>query len=165
MANSITKSCFTLPITEEQAYFAINVIDCAEHQSINFNKPYKTATSFVNCRTDVFKLAKKLVMSVGGYVQGEVRLGFEYVYIGGSFRIYHNETINLTNAAQFVHIILKHFESDEFVLINAAETCNIPVVGKFGGNAAFVTKKEVKWMSTHNWLQTQANRHNAKLTK
>ena len=119
----------------------------------------------MSCRTEVFEVAKKLVMSVEGYVQGEVRLGFEFVYVGGSFRIYHRETINLVNAAQFAHIILNHFESDEFVLINAAETSNIPAVGQFGGNAAFVTKKGIKWMSTQNWLQTQAERHTAKLTK
>lgn len=55
-------------------------------------------------------------------------------------------------ACQFVQHLLSHFEIDEPVAFSWANTCNRPIVGCFGGGAAFITRHMVDSMDTLRWM-------------
>lgn len=158
MANYYTKAAleFTLPL--EQKTFALQVLECVEDEKVDFTKSRKTMheSAYPN---DVYRIAKKFIKSLDDYEPGNVYLPFDYMDAGDCIHIAHDENINTESAATFCHLILKHFNSDSYVCIEAAHTCSKPRADGFGGHAAFITKKGVKWMSTGYWMHKNIARH------
>jgi hypothetical protein len=158
MANYYTEAAFEINLELEQKIFALQVLECAEDEKVDFTKSHKTAHEAAYPK-DVYRLAKKFVKSLDDYEPGSVYLPFEYADTGDSIHIAHDESINTEAAATFCYLILKHFDSDGYVCIEAAHTCSKPRPDGFGGHAAFVTKKGVKWMSTGYWIHKNITRH------
>lgn len=67
------------------------------------------------------------------------------------------ESGNLERLAQLLQMILLDLPADEhpFVTIEWAETCSKMRVGEFGGGACFITRDDVRWFSTGEWLRRQ----------
>ena len=158
MANYYTKAALELTLPLEQKIFALQVLECAEDENVDFTKSRKTAheAAYPN---DVYRLAKRFVKSLDDYEPGNVYLPFEYVDTGDSIHIAHDENINTEAAATFCYLILKYFDSDDYVCIEAAHTCSSPRADGFGGHAAFITKKGGKWMSTGHWMHRIIAKH------
>ncbi|MCU7556089.1 hypothetical protein OCL06_15970 [Alteromonas sp. ASW11-19] len=157
MANYYTDASFIVPLTPEQTEFALKVLQCATDDSIDFTKKHKTAAA-KQYEPAVFRLAKKLAKAVMDESLEEVCLDFRCEQEPKGLWISHDETINTYHAATFTHLIMKHFDIDGYIDIQAAHTCNKRRLDAFGGHAAFITKKEVKWTSTHQWVYQQAKR-------
>jgi hypothetical protein len=163
MANYYTHTSFIIPLNQEQTNFAFDVLDCAQNEEIDFNSNRKNvaAKSF---KTDVYKVAKKLALFLTDYELGCVSLDFTVSSDADGIWISHDETINTEVAAYFTQILLKHFDLDIGVGIEASHTCNKSHLDAFGGHAAFVTKKSVKWTDTRQWLQKQTDAFNKRLS-
>lgn len=159
MANYYTNAAIEFKLTLKQKNFALKVLECAEDEEVDFTTSRKTLheSTYPN---DVYRIAKKLVKSLHDYAPGDVYLPFDYMDVGDSIHISHDETIDTQAVATFCHLILKHFDSDAYVCIEAAFTCSSPRPDGFGGEAAFITKKGVKWMSTGYWMQKNIAKHN-----
>lgn len=159
MASYFTKAAIEFKLALEQKIFALQVLECAEDEKVDFTKSRKTRheSAYPN---DVYRIAKKFVKSLHDYNPGDVYLPFEYRDTGDSIHIAHDETMNTQAVATFCHLILKHFDSDEYVRLEAAYTCSSPRPDGFGGEAAFITKKGVKWMSTGYWMLKNIDKHN-----
>lgn len=159
MANYYTQAAFELTLTLEQKTFALQVLECAQDELVDFSKPQKNrhGRAYPN---DVYRVAKKFVKCLDEYETGNVNLPFIYTDTGNSIYFSHDENINTLAAATFCHLILKHFNSDDYVCIEAAHTCSSNRTDGFGGHAAFITKKGVKWMSTGHWMHKNIAKHN-----
>lgn len=153
MANYYTEACFILPLSKTQKTFALSVIECATDQAIDFTDKSKVEQA-KQYDTDVFTLAKQLVTAFD-YTPGEVCLEFVAHKDEDGIQISHDEHINTEAAAMFCHLMLKHFNLNEHVVIEAAHTCSATRVNGYGGHAAFITKVGIKWFSTHEWISQQ----------
>lgn len=165
MSNCYTHASFIIPLTSEQKDFAVRVIECFEDDAIDLRKNHKTkeAKAYDN---DVYRMAKKLAKNIDDYEPDWALKGFDYdTDESEGLKISHDEHINTDNAAYFAHLILKHFNSDKYVCIDAAHICDKAIVDHFGGTALFVTKKGVNWMSTSNWLERQVQLFDKKQAK
>ena len=156
MANYYTEASFILPLTSEQQEFAFNVLDCIQDKKIDLLKKHKNAKAKSYDRS-IYSLAKKFAKVNDEYEQGDDTLGFDVEPNEDGIWISHDESINTENAAFFCHLILKHFDSNDYVAIQASNTCSKPRLDAFGGHAAFVTKKGIRWISTFEWIQKQIN--------
>lgn len=70
-----------------------------------------------------------------------------------------DQSVNLEYAAQFLHSLLLVCESDECASLEYANTCSKMREGAFGGGAIFITKDQVVFMSTSEWLAEQRQAH------
>jgi hypothetical protein len=68
--------------------------------------------------------------------------------------VYAGEYGSIDNVCIFMKRYLKRFNPDRCFSISWATSCSKPRIGEFGGGAAFVTKDEIIWLSTHQWLET-----------
>ena len=162
MANFYTKASFVLPLTSEQADFALEVLNCITDAELDFTKKHKNKAGKAY-DNDVYRLAKKFAKTCDDFIQGEFYLGFEYEKFDNDPKgiwISSDESIDTGEAAEFCHLILKHFDSDDYVSIEAAHTCSKLRLDAFGGHAAFVTKKGIKYFSTFEWIGRQVNHLN-----
>lgn len=162
MPNYCTNASFIVPLNQEQTKFAFDVIDCVQDERIDFNNKRKSVTA-KSFKTDVYKIAKKLALSLDYYKPNNVCLDFKIDSHANGVWISHDETINIENAAYFVHLILKYFKLNICVGIQASYTCDESRFDAFGGVAVFVTKKGLKWMSTDEWLQKHTDAFNKRL--
>jgi hypothetical protein len=162
MADYYTEASFTVPLSNEQIQFSIKVLECVENDKIDFNKRSKDklAKSF---DADVYRVAKKLALSLCDYEPGMACLDFVVEVDGDSLLISHEETINTDNAAMFVHLILKFFDLNICVSIQASHACSRPMPDAFGGHAYFVTKGSLKMMTTHCWVDKQTTLFNKRM--
>jgi hypothetical protein len=157
MANYYTKASFVVVLSETEKAFAFDVLKCVQDEGLDLKKKYKNknAKQYSN---DVYRIAKKFALFIEDYDQGDVNLGFQCDPEERGLWIYHDETIDTDIAATFVHLLLKHFNSDKCVSFEASHTCSKALTDGFGGHAAFVTRKGVKWFSTHQWLSRQEDK-------
>ena len=162
MANYYTRASFLLPLKEPQITFALSVIDCALDENLDFTKRHKTKAAKAY-NPSVFSIAKKMARNQSDYDQGGFYLDFSFSVESNGILIFHDESIDTCKAALFCHVILKHFDSNEAVLLNAAHTCSSARPDGFGGEAAFITKNNIRWMSTDYWLTRKLSAHQASL--
>jgi hypothetical protein len=162
MANYYTEASFVVPLNQEQTKFAFDVLDCVQDGDIDFNSKRKSvaAKSF---KSDVYKTAKKLALSLDDYEPGDVYLDFQVEPDSDGIWFSHEESINTDTAANFILLILKYFNLDICVGITAAHTCSKARLDAFGGHAIFITKKGMKWISTFDWLHDQTIAFNKRL--
>lgn len=159
MSNNYSQSSFLLPLDkQEQISFAKAVIECVEDEDIDFNEETKTEAEKAYDNA-VFEIAKEIALSDSNYAPGGVSLGFVASFEEEGVHIYHDENIDIENAALFSHLILKHFNSENYATLAAAFTCDRPRLNEFGGAAAFITAKGINWMSTFSWVQSQIEQH------
>jgi hypothetical protein len=161
MANYYTQASFIIPLTEEQTVFAVKVIECFLDEKIDLTKRHKTKASKAYDNA-VFCLARKLAKSVDEYDPDNQCIGFSYQAKPKGLWISHDENINTDNAGVFTQCLLKHFDIDAYVAIEAAHTCDRARLDGFGGHALFITKKHIRWVSTFEWIERQARRSGLK---
>jgi len=68
-------------------------------------------------------------------------------------------TPNVVALALLIQAFLKRFRRREGYGIESAMTCSKPRVDGFGGAAVWITARGCTWLSTHDWLERQAARH------
>lgn len=159
MASYYTKSAFELELNQEEKAFALQVLTCAKDNDVKFRKSHKTAHERTY-PSEVYRIAKKFVASFDELDESEdFYLPFEFCATEDGILFSHDENINTYAAATFCHLILKHFSSDNYVCIEAAHTCSSDRTDGFGGHAAFITKKGIKWMSTRQWMHKNIVKH------
>jgi hypothetical protein len=162
MANYYTEASFIIPLNQEQTEFALNVLECVEDERIDFNKAHKNLAA-KRFKADVYKNAKKLALYLGDYEPGMGYVGFKAEPEENGLWVSHYETICTQTASYFVHLLLKHFNLDICISIEASHTCSKARLDAFGGHAVFVTKKSIKGSSTSQWLQKQTDLFNKRL--
>jgi len=54
---------------------------------------------------------------------------------------------------------LTKFRADQHITFSWAHTCSKPRFNSFGGGAVFITSKEIRWMSTGDWMAEQRREH------
>lgn len=158
MADYYTEASFKVPLNPEQIKFAFDVLDCAQDERIDFKDKHKN-TAAKSFFTEVYKTAKKLALSF----DDAVYIDFNIERQDDGIWISHETSIDTEIASYFVYLILKHFNLDICVAIEASHTCSKPRLDAFGGHAAFVTKNGVKWMSTRQWINKQTDAFNKSL--
>lgn len=159
MATHPAKTCFLIPLTFEQALFAITVIETAEYPALNYAKP-SAKTNQLTVGSELFKLARKLVKSLGCDLESKISLGLRAECLPSEgLKISYNSKVGALNAATFAKLILKHFDLDCAVRVNATNVCESEVIGRLIGEAAFVTKSSIKWLRTSDWLDKQEMKH------
>jgi len=68
-------------------------------------------------------------------------------------------TPNVVALAVLTSAFLRKFRRAEGYGIECAMTCSKPRLDGFGGTAVWVTARGCRWLSTHDWLERCANRH------
>ena len=63
------------------------------------------------------------------------------------------------NVALLVQVFLARFDRDDRWGMEWVNTCSKPRPGEFGGGAVFVTKDEMRFMTTSEWLREQVEGH------
>jgi len=68
-------------------------------------------------------------------------------------------TPNIVGLARLTQAFLRRFRRPEGYGIESAMTCSKPRVDGFGGAAVWITARACTWLSTHEWLERRAARH------
>jgi len=155
MADFYSQASFVIPLNAEQLTFANKVIECALGQInddiYDFNEDYDPLV-VKSVSEDVYTMAKALVLQTDDYEKGCVCLGFLTQAVYDGLWITGEENINDELAANFTQMLLQYFDLDICVCFGVAYTCSKPRLDAFGGDAVFVTKKEVEYISSTQWL-------------
>jgi hypothetical protein len=69
-----------------------------------------------------------------------------------SIVFFSEENGNLDQVIGLLQDFLKKFHLDKSIRFEWAFTCSRPRPGEFGGGAAFITSKSIKYMNTGDWL-------------
>ncbi|MFV7771678.1 hypothetical protein [Shewanella marisflavi] len=156
MSTYTTQAYFLLPLSESQVNFALSVLNCIQDRKLDF-EDRRSAKTTSRYGADCYNIAKQLYTKhEDAFDYEERKLTFDVDVESDGLWISHDETLHSEAVAQFCRLILKHFDLDTYVLIQAARTADVVRPGAFGGHAAFVTKKGIKWMCTEKWLEQQA---------
>ena len=162
-----TSGCFFVPMNQASIKFTNDVYNCLVDDEIDLLKRHKTflAKRYDN---DVYRVAKKMAKRMGDdYSEyGFCQLDFELLAMERGYLIMDDgEYINLKHAANFVHLILNYFNFDYGVPMQVVNTCSSPIPNSSNAVAAYVTKREIKWLSTEQWLSNQVNKNKVKLSR
>ncbi len=87
-------------------------------------------------------------------------LGFQWAFEqeddeGQSLWLYAEESGDVEQVAYFVRTFLCKFAPDGWWTLTWAHSCSRPLLGQFSGGALLVTSKEVSFLDTTRWLETQ----------
>lgn len=157
MANYYTHGSFIIPLTSEQVEFGLSLIECVCDKKLDLLNNYKRKAAS-KYEESVYKLAKKLARRLYLYGCEEFQFSFDVEETNEGLCLYSFESFNTEQAATFTHLLLKHFDLNHIVAIEAAHSCSRPRSDGFGGHAAVVSKLGVKWMSTYDWVKKQKKR-------
>lgn len=69
--------------------------------------------------------------------------------------IYSEEGGNIEAAVEFIQAFFTQFRPDDYLTIEWAETCSKPRLGEFGGGAVVITRANVSWLFTSEWVANQ----------
>lgn len=61
--------------------------------------------------------------------------------------------------AELLQTFIERFEPNYSIKVSWAETCSSPRVDELGGGAAFITADSIKYMTSHEWLKNQQQKH------
>jgi hypothetical protein len=75
--------------------------------------------------------------------------------------LYADESADLEQVAIFVQKFLRQFRPDQYWSLTFATTCSKPRVGEFSGGAAFVTANDIKWQSSHAFIEAESKAFSA----
>jgi hypothetical protein len=163
VANYYTQGSFVFKLNTVEKAFALSVLDCVKDEEINLKKTHKTvaAKTYDNA---VYRIAKKLAVVCEDYDEyKEFCLNFDAENDENGLWISDDNSLNGHNAAYFIYFILKHFNKDDSVVFELAYTCDKLRLDSFGGEAWFITKKQVRYMGTNQWAYKQQKRHESAL--
>jgi hypothetical protein len=163
MANYYTQGSFVFKLNTVEKAFALSVLDCVKDEAIDLKKKHKTvaAKTYDNA---VYRIAKKLAAIFEEYEENkDLCLSFDAENDENGIWISDDNSLNGHNAAYFIYFILKHFNKDDSVVFELAQNCDGLRVDSFGGEAWFVTRKQVRFMSTNQWAYKQQKRHESAL--
>ena len=149
MANYYTQASFMLELTPQQAEFGLAV--CAYIAESNV---------FGLEISDAVVTVSKNIMDAVSDIEFGYGLDFNCLLERDGLWIHADESIDLDHAATFCHILMQHFQLETCLCIDAAHTCSSPRLDAFGGTSVFVTRHEIKWNSTSQWLSDLAVAHN-----
>jgi hypothetical protein len=65
----------------------------------------------------------------------------------------HSDAGGIDAACAFIQHLLQRFDPESRVTFEWSHDCSKPRVDAFGGGAAIITAKEIKTMSTSQWLE------------
>lgn len=160
MNGYLTKSSFLLPLTASQVAFAITAINCVQDDTIilTYSKRPKGNDIYDD---DIMKIAYLLRDEMAEFddKSEDYSMPFDYEVNDKGLRIFGNPHINIHIAAYFCHLILKHFDSDDYVAINSAFLCADDKLDEFAGYAIFITKDKLRSISTTFWINDMIFKH------
>lgn len=157
MATYNTLASFIIPLSPVQLDFAVSVLSCVEDEKLDLTKKHKTKAAKAY-NSSVYRLAKRFAKKMEGYDPEFAYSGFSWERGSGGLWISHDESIHTDNAAMFTHLLLKHFDIEGYVAIEASHDCDRPRLDAFGGHAFFVTKNALRMTTTCKWVYQQAKR-------
>jgi hypothetical protein len=152
MANYYSAASFIIPLTPDQAKFALSVIYCLEDDA-EFDKSFDEQHEDFDFDKSVFELSKT-IFNNHLEVDDPDYFSLEFCAEKDETGLWVSceEYINSHNAAYLTHAILKFFNINKPVLIEVGSWCDRRQLEGFGGHAAFVTRDSVEWVSTSQWL-------------
>lgn len=158
MADFYTQGSFILKLNNIEQAFAMSVIDCVQDEEIDLTKTHKTVAAKAY-DAEVYRAAKKLASTIDDYEFREYCLGFDIAQETEGLWFSDWDCFNGYNAANFIHIVLKHFDKPDIVCFELAHTCSKLRLDSFSGEAWCITKKTIRNMNTGQWLSQQIKRN------
>jgi hypothetical protein len=148
MANYYSLASFEIPLTSDQADFALRLAEAVGESSNEEDTP-----------NDCTEIAQAIRADIDFDTDAD-QLGFEIHKIEAGVWITHNEeSFSSNHAASFAQHLLKHFKLNDFVLeIQISYSCSRPTTEAFGGACCLVTKDEIKHFSTIDWAREEKQR-------
>jgi len=67
----------------------------------------------------------------------------------------HDENFNTANACGFLQHWIRSVRPTNSVSFEYSHTCSKARLDAFGGGAAYITKDEIRYLSTHEWMSEQ----------
>ena len=77
---------------------------------------------------------------------------FEYGVEGGSIWFYGEEHINIEAVAEVALAYFKEFDVNNYFAMSCAYSCSKMRVDEFGGDAVFVTREGIDYISCYGWM-------------
>ncbi len=158
MANYHTEAFFIVPLSTQKVARSLKLIACIQDDKRETKLDNNTEESY--CQADI-DFSKQFIKATEPNCQGQFDIGFNASESEDGLAIFHDKTINTGKAAEFVHQLLAYFDLDIGISLNASHCCSESRADAYGGHAAFITKADIKWMSTSDWLDEQAHKHSA----
>ena len=90
--------------------------------------------------------------------EGYDYVDFEYSVTATGMSVYADESGTPELIAAFLQQYLEKFHPEDSLAFSWAFTCSKMRSGEFGGGAAFVTAKSIKFIDTASWAEEQAEK-------
>lgn len=71
----------------------------------------------------------------------------------------HSSNGGVDAVCAFIQHLLQRFDPDSCATLEWSHDCSKPRTDAFGGGAAFITAKNIKTITTGEWIQRQLDRH------
>lgn len=157
MESMYIKSAKTVPLSAEQAEFAFMLFACLRDSNVDLTSAFVSSYIHKTYGPAVFSVAREwLLLNEDCQTEAEQRtLKFLVDSSHTGILISHLESFDIKQASDFIHLLLKHFDSDQTVSLECSFDCDRPLSDAFGGSAAFISKTLVKHFSTAHWLEQQ----------
>jgi hypothetical protein len=162
MASSQIFAAFFVPLNPEQITFALDVFDCTEDENIDFEDTRKS-TAAKTFKDDVYQVAKKTVLALECYEPFTPCLDFRIDVVHDGINIIHRETVDTDTSASFVHQLLKHFNLDTYVSVQASQVSREYNLDICNNHSVFITKKGIKKTFANAWIRKQTELFNKSL--
>jgi hypothetical protein len=143
MANNYRQASFTFKATNEQAAWLLYV-----HESMILARDEPSEP-----RDPEIAALYDLLMDEDQPYSADIEHG---AITGGGVWVHDDgEWIDVEYVAKLLQAWLKHFDINEPIAFEWAETCSKPRVGEFGGGACIVTQDAIQFSCTQRWIQEQ----------
>ena len=174
MANHYIQASFMIKCTREQADIATGALSEVSTYDDEMSDWAKSVIK--RAADDTFTLKETILREcffnhpdqsddIGAHDHSsELFWDFDAVVEDDGIWVSADESINTDHAAIFTSAVLKAFEIDDLVVIEAAHTCSKPQLDAFGGHAVVVSKDHIEWDSTQQFIaaERQANKDEAR---
>lgn len=153
MADCYSRASFIFNLTDEQSIFSLEVANCLLNESFEDIKDGQAS----NYATAVIEVALAYIKRLDDF--NEQCLGFAIQLCNEGLWFSHEEDIEFENVAIFIQTILKYFDLDFMVCFEGCNNTTNKQIDGFSGVACAITKDNINWLSTRNWLSCQKKAH------
>lgn len=69
-----------------------------------------------------------------------------------SLYVWAEESADLLTAVTFIQAFLRMLNRDDIITLTWADWCSKPRPGEFGGGAVVISRTDVRWLDTQDWI-------------
>jgi len=161
MAKHYKQSCFEVPLSPEQSYWAMTLLLKCLTRLINTGASDTGHHDSERMEEDDKK--DYVAQLISGRIGSQFNL--ETLYEDGYLIAWENKAFDEAFVADWLQTILRHFNLPDTWGFSWVYTASHPVIGAYGGGACTVSQTSIQFLDTQEWLDERLKRNDGPVIK